>query len=165
MLADDLLVLRSEPGDIAAWPREACRKPARDWIAQADGKNDRDGAGRPLGGADRGRSGHYHDVDVELNELGDQAGEPVRVPFRPAIVDHDSLAFDPTEIAQAPLECRDVSGLVLRVQVPEEADSRDGLCRRLRVDADRRGKNGDNKGRYHLPPDRPTSRNEPPMSV
>ena len=110
VLADDLLVLRSKPGDIASWPRKTCRKPARDRITQEDGKDDWDAAGRPLGGTNRRRPGHHHDVDVELNELGDQNGEPVRVPFRPAIVDDDILALDPAEIAQAFLEGREVTG-------------------------------------------------------
>jgi hypothetical protein len=100
---------------------------------------------------------HHHDVEVELNELGDQAGEPVCVPLRPAIVDHDRLALDPAQIAQAPLESRDVGGLVLRVQVPEKTDSRDSLCRRLGFGAHRRGQNREDENRDQPPQEPPVA--------
>src|SRR5262249_6238750 len=142
LLGDDLLVLRGEPRDVTTGTCKARHEASVDRVDQDDTNDDRDAAGRLLGGPDRRSSGQGDDVNLEPDELCGKRRKAIGVAFRPAILDRHGLAFDIAQLAQAlPERLQLRARRRRRVPVPEVPDPWD-LARALRLGGDRRGQEG-----------------------
>src|ERR1051326_8855846 len=99
-LAGQIGLAVRQAGDVAAWTREAAHEPGSHRIP-GGGKYYRDRFGRLLGGGHRGGAGGDDDVDAAIDELLRYFAETVRLAVRPAIIDVQIMAVDPTQLAQA----------------------------------------------------------------
>jgi len=105
LLGDPLLELGGQARHVSAGAGEALHEPQGDRVGQDD-KDDGNRAGCLLSRTDRGRTRRRDDINLGLHELGDEDGEPIKVPFRPALLDRHVLALDPAQLAQAAKERR-----------------------------------------------------------
>jgi hypothetical protein len=87
-----------QSGDVATGPGEAGDEAAPHRIGHGHHHNG-DSRGRLLGGQRRWRRPHYQDVYLEPDQLGHEVGEPLVLPFRPAVLQDEVLAFDVAECA------------------------------------------------------------------
>ncbi len=104
---------RDSPVKLPPGRAKLATSPEPNGIAHPEG-DDRDRARRVLGGDGSRRGPGEEHVDLLPDHLGHQRGQSVEVTFRPASLDDEILAFDPTQLAQAFRECangaRDVEG-------------------------------------------------------
>ena len=101
--------------------------------SRAKREHDRDGRGRRLGGerggVAAGRRDHHHRT---FHECGREPRQPVVSALRPLIVDHDVLAFDEAEIAQATMKFSESRADFRARAAAEKADDGDGGLLRSR---------------------------------
>lgn len=88
------------------------------------------------------------DVDLELDELGDEFGKLFTLPPSPAVLNRNALSLDSTEFAQALPERLEAA---IGGRDSEIADPRDG-ARRLRPGGERRGDEATRQGPNERPP-------------
>jgi hypothetical protein len=91
--------LRRQPGDVAAWSRQACDQAAADRVARQY-EHDGDNRCRLLGCR---RGGHRRDDDINpaADELGRDLGVTLGTPLSPAVLDGDGAPLDPAQLAQS----------------------------------------------------------------
>jgi hypothetical protein len=90
--------LNRQAGDVAAWPRQGHDEAAADRVSRYR-EDDWDDACRLLYRGD-GNSLRENDIDFQLDKLGRNLGVTFVASLRPAILDRDGAAFDPTAFAQ-----------------------------------------------------------------
>ena len=93
-LACKLVRLDRQSGGVAAWFRQTCDQTAADRIdchRKYDGNNRRRLSYNGDGASDR-----ENDIDVETDKFGCDLGIALWAAFRPAILDRDCAAVDPT---------------------------------------------------------------------
>jgi hypothetical protein len=122
-LADEIRHLIGQARDIAARPRQRRDQLVADRVCDR-GEHDRNERGRLHGRDDIGGRVRDDDVDLALNQLGEERRRAIEAALCPAIFDRDIAALDPAELAQ-PL---DEGGGPLALQGgrigPQEADRR-----------------------------------------
>src|SRR6266545_4547182 len=138
-----------EPGDVAAWSREAGHVSAADRVrvAREYYGNRR---GRVLGRPSVDGSRCNDDIDLEPDQFLRQAGEPLEPPLGPAVFNNDVPALDPTQIAQPLTETFEGMRPHGRT-VPQKTDAVDFPCL-LSLDTERRGEAGANHASDERPP-------------
>jgi len=120
LLGGQLLELGGHASHVSARTGEAGHEPQGHWVGQGY-EYDGNRALRLLRRTDRGCTGQHDDVDLSLNELADEGREPIRVLFRPAILDRHRLALDPAQLAKASTERLRLRGHHRRLPVAEVA--------------------------------------------
>src|SRR5215472_7268930 len=123
LLRDDLLVLRSEAGDVAARVGETADEAGCDRVDEQGGTDDRNLVGGRAGCLDPGTSRDHEKIALGSNELGREVAEPFALAMRPPILDLHVLPFDPTEIPETLTKGVERLSRALRITVAEVSDS------------------------------------------
>ena len=85
-----------QSSDVAPRPGEAGDEAAPQRIGRAPHHNG-DRRRRVLGGQGRCHTPHHQDIHLEMDQLGREGREPLVLPFRPAVLYDEVLAFDIAE--------------------------------------------------------------------
>ena len=88
-----------QPGDVAAWPREAFDETHSDGIGgtRHDNRND---TTRFLGRTGCGGTRHDNDIDLETGKLSRQRGKRFNLSPGMPLLDEDAFAFQVTQLPQ-----------------------------------------------------------------
>jgi hypothetical protein len=87
------------PRDVPTWVRQAGDEPLSHGI-RAGRHDDGDRLGGIFGRPGRHGSARHDDIDLELDELGDEHGEAVDFALCESQLDNDVLSLDPAVLAQ-----------------------------------------------------------------
>src|SRR5262245_26396596 len=103
LLGGQLLELGGHASHVSARTGEAGHEPQGHRVGQGYEYDGNRGL-RLLRRTDRGCTGQHDGVDLSLNELAEEGRVPIRIFFRPAILDRHRLALDPAQLAKASME-------------------------------------------------------------
>src|SRR5262245_35880500 len=138
LLAEDVRVdTVCQPRDVAAWPRETRYEPDCDRLGETQ-SDDRDCSRRIPGGLGRGGGRRHDDVHLEPDELVREGRQTIGLALRVSILNEQSSALDPPELAQSLAKSLKGTGIGRRGRSDGEIPYSVDLTRRLCADGQRR---------------------------